>query len=169
MLSETIQSALNDQIQAELYSSYLYLSMAAWCEASNLQGTAAWMRRQSQEEASHAMKLFDYINDQQGRVRLKAVEAPPGDFTSALEIWQKTLDHEQSVTARIHKLCQLAHKENDFATQEMLQWFVKEQIEEEKTATTILEQVKVIGASGPALFFLDRHLGKEAEAEADGA
>lgn len=164
MLSNAMQSALNDQIQTELSSAYLYLSMAAWCEASNLQGSAAWMRRQSREEASHAMKLFDHINDLKGRVTLKAVEQPPADFSSALEIWQKTLEHEQSVTARIHKLYQLAAKETDYATQEMLQWFVKEQVEEEKTTSIILEQVKMIGAGGPALFFLDRHLGKQAEA-----
>lgn len=169
MLSDAMQSALNDQIQAELSSAYLYLSMAAWCDESNLRGSAAWMRRQSREEVSHAMKLFDYINDQQGRVKLKVVEQPPADFSSAVEIWQKTLEHEQGVTARIHKLCQLAAKENDYATQEMLQWFVKEQVEEEKTANTILEQVKMIGAGGPALFFLDRHLGKQAEAEGEGA
>lgn len=169
MLSKAMQSALNDQIQAELYSAYLYLSMAAWCEASNLPGSAAWMRRQSREEVSHAMRVFDYINNQQGRVKLKAVEQPPADFGSAVEIWQKTLEHEQSVTARIHQLCQLTAKENDYATQEMLRWFVSEQVEEEKTANTILEQVKVIGAGGQALFFLDRHLGKQAAAEDEGA
>lgn len=165
MLSDPMQSGLNDQLQAELYAAYLYLSMAAWCEASNLQGTAAWMQKQSREEASHAMKLFKYLTDQQGRVRLKAIEQPPTDFSSPLEIWQKTLEHEQSVTARIHKLYQLAHKQDDFATQEMLQWFVKEQVEEERTASSILEQVKMIGPGGPALFFLDRHLGKQAESD----
>lgn len=165
MLSDVIQSGLNDQIQAELSSAYLYLSMSAWCEASNFHGFAAWMRRQSREEVAHAMKLFDYINDQSGRVKLKAVEQPPTDFGSALAMWQQTLDHEKSVTARIHQLCELAAKQNDYPTQEMLQWFVREQVEEEKTASTILEQVKMIGATGPAVFFLDRHLGKEAEAQ----
>lgn len=96
-------------------------------------------------------------------MKLKVVEQPLADFSSALEIWQKTLEHERSVTARIHNLCQLAAKENDYATQEMLRWFVSEQVEEEKAASTILEQVKMIGAGGPALFFLDRHLGKQAE------
>lgn len=166
MLSAAMQSALNDQIQAELSSAYLYLSMSAWCEVSNLRGFAAWMRRQSREEVSHAMKLFDYITDQNGRVKLKAVEQPPTEFNSAVEIWQKTLEHEKTVTAQIHKLCDLAATENDYPTQEMLQWFVKEQVEEEKTASTNLEQVKMIGAQGPALFFLDRHVGKEAEAQA---
>jgi ferritin len=164
MISAAMQDALNDQIQAELSSAYLYLSFSAWCETSNLQGHAAWMRKQAREEVQHAMRIFSYINDQNGKVTLRAIDQPPTTFKSPLEVWQKTLANEQGVTARIHKLCDKAAKANDHATLEMLQWFVKEQVEEEKAVGTILEQVKMIGAGGPALFFLDRHLGKDASA-----
>jgi ferritin len=163
MLSKNVQDALNDQINAELGSAYLYLSMSAWFEAENLQGSGKWMRRQAREEVAHAMRLFDFVNDCNGRVTLKAVEGPQADFKSVLAVWETTLKQEEGVTARIHALCSLALKEDDFRTQGMLQWFVNEQIEEEKTATTILEQVKRIGPSSSAIFFLDRHLGKEAE------
>jgi ferritin len=163
MLSKNVQDALNDQINAELGSAYLYLSMSAWFEAENLPGSAKWMRRQAREEVAHAMRLFDFVNDCNGRVTLKAVKEPPVDFKSALAVWETTLKQEEGVTARIHALYSLALKEDDFRTQGMLHWFVNEQIEEEKTATTILEQVKRIGPSSSAIFFLDRHLGKEAE------
>jgi ferritin len=163
MLSKKVQDALNDQINAELGSAYLYLSMSAWFEAENLPGSAKWMRRQAREEVAHAMRLFDFVNDCNGRVTLKAVEEPQVEFKSVLAVWEMTLKQEESVTARIHALYSLAVNENDVRTQGMLQWFVSEQIEEEKTATTMLEQVKRIGPSSSAIFFLDRHLGKEAE------
>jgi len=165
MISKAMQVALNDQIQAELASAYLYLSISAWCETSNLQGHAAWMRKQATEEVQHAMKIFGYINDQNGKVTLQAIDQPPPTFKSLLDVWQKTLANEQGVTARIHKLCDKAAKASDHATLEMLQWFVKEQVEEEKSVGTVLEQIKMIGAGGPALFFVDRHLGKEASAK----
>jgi len=165
MLSETMQSALNEQINAELYSAYLYLSMSVYCENKNLAGFARRMRRQSNEEVSHALKLIDYIADQNGRVVLMAVAQPPTEFSSMTDVWQQTLDHERHVSTLIHKLYDQAHRANDYATQALLQWFVTEQVEEEKTASRILEEVKMIGSSSSALLFLDRHVGKEAEKE----
>lgn len=165
MLSPKLQAALNDQINAELGSAYAYLAMAAHLETSNHLGSAQWMRRQAREEVSHAMKIFDFVNDRDGRVMLQAIPAPQTEFSSVVEIWESALKQEQGVSARIHALYALAAQEKDYATQTMLQWFVTEQVEEEKTARSILEQVKSIGPSTSAIFFLDRHLGKDAEAE----
>lgn len=163
MLDAKLESALNEQINHELASAYLYLSMAAHFEAGNLPGSAKWMRRQAKEEQVHAMKIFDYVNDRDGRVRLQAVAQPPVEFGSTLEVWERTLAHEQKVTGLIHGLYALALEAKDYPTQALMQWFVTEQVEEEKTARTILEQVRKIGAASSAIFFLDRHLGKEAE------
>jgi ferritin len=166
VISQKMQAALNDQINAELGSAYTYLSMAAYFEATNLAGSAQWMRRQAQEEVSHAMKIFDFVHSRDGRVTLAAIAQPPVEFASPLEAWEQVLKQEQGVTARIHKLYALAGAENDYATQVMLQWFVDEQVEEEKTVKSILVQVKMVGPSSSALYFVDRHLGKEAEAGA---
>lgn len=163
MLDAKIESALNDQIKHELASAYLYLSMAAHFEAANLPGSAKWMRRQAGEEQAHAMKIFDYINDRDGRVRLQALPQPPVEFASTVDVWEQTLAHEQKVTSLIHSLYALATDAKDFATQALMQWYVTEQVEEEKTARSILEQVQRIGATSSAIFFLDRHLGKDAE------
>lgn len=163
MLSDATQAGLNDQITLELASAYTYLAMSAWFEANNLPGSAAWMRRQAKEEVAHAMRVFDYVTDRDGRVTLQAVAQPPVDFAGVQEVWERALAHEQKVTASIHRLYASAQKEGDYATQAMLQWFVSEQVEEEKTARTILEQVKLIKPTSSSLFFLDRHLGKDAE------
>ena len=165
MLSPKLQGALNDQINAELGSAYLYLAMAAHLEASNLPGSAQWLRRQAREEVSHAMKIFDFVNDCDGRVVLKTIPEPQAEFSSMVEIWELALKQEQAVSARINALYAFAAQEKDYATQTMLQWFVAEQVEEEKTAKTILEQVTRIGPSSSAIYFLDRHLGKDAEAK----
>jgi len=163
MLDARVETALNEQINHELASAYLYLSMAAHFEAANLPGSAAWMRRQAKEEQVHAMKIFDYVNDRDGRVRLQALAQPPGEFATTLEVWERTLSHEQEVSGLIHALYALAVEAKDYPTQALMQWFVTEQVEEEKTARTILEQVRKIGTASSAIFFLDRHLGKEAE------
>jgi ferritin len=123
------------------------------------------MRRQAREEVSHAMKIFDFVNDCDGRVVLKTIPEPQAEFSSMVEIWELALKQEQAVSARINALYALAAQEKDYATQTMLQWFVAEQVEEEKTAKTILEQVTRIGPSSSAIYFLDRHLGKDAEAK----
>lgn len=159
MLSKVVQDALNQQIKDELYSSYLYLSMSAHCETINLPGFAHWMRLQSEEELSHAMKFFDYVNDRGGRVVLQGIDQPPAEFNAPLDIFQQVLEHEQKVTGLIHQLYALALKENDYPTQVELQWFITEQVEEEKSAGEIVEQLKVIGDHSTALLMLDRHLG----------
>ncbi len=159
MLSKAMQDAINQQINAEISSAYLYLSMSAHCAATNRVGSAHWMRVQWQEELSHAMKLFDYINDRGGRAVLKSVAQPPTEFKSLLDVFQQVLDHERAVTGMIHRLYEAAVKENDYATQVLLQWFITEQVEEEKNATEIIEQLKMIGDQGAAVIMLDRHLG----------
>jgi ferritin len=160
MISKTVQDAINDQIKNELYSAYLYLSMSAHFEAANLLGFAHWMRVQAKEEQEHAMKFFDYINDQGGHVLLKAIDQPPTAWKSSLELFQQVLEHEQKVTGLINKLYELAVKENDYATQVMLQWFITEQVEEEKNASQVIEQLKLIDAHGAAVLMLDHQLGK---------
>jgi ferritin len=165
MLDPKIAAALNEQIQHELASAYLYLAMAAYFEAGNLPGSAQWMRRQAKEEVGHAMKFYDYVNDRDGRVTLAALPAPRAEYASPVEVWEQTLAHEQKVTGLIHRLVGMAQDAGDHATRAMLQWFVTEQVEEEKTARTILEQAQKIGTTSSAIFFFDRHLGKEAEKE----
>ena len=159
MLSKSLEQAINDQIKNELFSGYLYLSMSAYLEANNLPGSARWMRLQSQEEVSHAMKLFDYMNDRGSQVVLQAIDQPASEFESVLDIFEKAFAHEQKVTALINDIYELAVKENDYPTQIELQWFITEQVEEEKSASEIVEQLKVIGDHGPSLIMLDRQLG----------
>ncbi|HLB50510.1 MAG: ferritin [Chloroflexota bacterium] len=159
MLAKTVQDAINNQINMEFVSSYIYLSMSAHFEHENLPGFAQWMFAQGEEERLHAMKLFNFINDRGGRVTLQAIPQPPVEFGSPLEVFQKALEHEQKVSASINNLYGLAAKESDYAAQVMLQWFVNEQVEEEKTATQIVEQLKRIGNDGPALLLLDREMG----------
>jgi ferritin len=162
-LSKPMQEALNEQIQKEYYSSYLYLAMSADLEAKNLPGAAKWTRLQSQEELTHALKLFDHVVDRGGRVTLAAIQQPPADYGSALQLFEKVLGHEQLVTASIHALYALAVKDQDYPAQVMLQWFVTEQVEEEKSATQVVEQLKAVGDSTTSLMLLDRHLGKRGE------
>jgi ferritin len=165
MISPRLEAALNDQINAELGSAYLYLAMSAHFEATNLQGSAAWMRKQAKEEVGHAMKLFDFVNDRDGRVTLQAIAQPQVKFASTLEVWELALKQEQGVSARIHALFALAQEEKDYPTQTMLQWFITEQVEEEKSAKINLDQVRMVGPASSAIYFIDRHLGKEAEKE----
>lgn len=159
MLSQALQDAINEQIKNELYSAYIYLSMSAHFEATNLPGFARWMRLQSQEEVSHAMRLFDYIYDRGSRVTLHAIDQPPAEFKSPLDIFQRALEHEQKVTGMINRLYGLAVTENDYPTQVELQWFITEQVEEEKSAGYIVEQLEMIGEHSPSLIMLDRQLG----------
>lgn len=158
MLSKSLEEALNTHINNELYASYLYLSMAAYCDSINLNGFASWMHSQSQEEYSHAMKFFQHVQDRGGRVILLQIGKPPSDFESPLKMFQMVLDHEKEVTGKIHKLYEIALKENDYPAQVMLHWFIEEQVEEEKTASEIIEQLKMIGAQGTALLMMDRKL-----------
>ena len=159
MLSQKINDALNTQIKAEFYASYLYLSMSAYCDSIGLTGLAHWMRRQSEEERSHAMRLFEYIQDRGGQVVLQSIEKPPADFDSALGVFQQALEHERSVTKMIHELHRQAVEGNDHATEVELQWFVKEQVEEEKTAGDIVARLKMVGDDRAALLMVDGDMG----------
>jgi ferritin len=162
-LSKKMQDALNEQIKEELASAYIYLSMAAYCESINLGGFAHWMRAQTNEEMEHAMKFYGYIHDRGGRVVLEALDQPPIEFDGPTDVFEKTLAHEQYITGRIHMLYGMAVEEKDYASVGALQWFVDEQVEEEKTATEILEYLKMIGDKGQGLIMLDRHLASRGE------
>jgi ferritin len=165
-LSQGVQDAINDQIHHEFHSAYVYLSMSAYLEAANFTGFAKWMRIQASEEVNHAMRLFDYVNDRNGRVQLKALEQPPQNFKSVLDTFENALQHEQKVTSMIHSLYALATKENDYATQVALEWFIREQVEEEATATKVVDRLKIAGNDGAALLMMDNELGSRAP-EAD--
>ncbi len=163
MLNKAVMDALNDQIKHEYFSSYLYLAMSAHCESVNLPGFARWLRIQSREEMTHALKIFDYINDHAAKVVLQPIDRPPSEYKSPLEIFKAALEHEKMITGLIHKLYELALREADYATQILLQWFIKEQVEEEKNASAIVEQLKFVGDAPPALIMLDRQLGARSE------
>jgi len=160
MISKTMEAALNRQINRELYSAYLYLSMSAYFETATLKGFAKWMRVQAKEEQVHAMKIYDYVIARGGKVVLEAIEEPKGKWTSAGKIFEEVYAHEQKVTGMIHALVDLSLKEKDHATFEMLQWFVREQVEEEEHASEILSQITMVGDVPGHLFYLDHQLGK---------
>ena len=165
MLSPVIQEALNKQINYEFYSSYFYLAVSAYFESLNLGGFAYWMRLQSQEEQAHGMRLFDYLHDRNGRATFEPITQPPVEFQSPVDAFQQALQHEDHVTETIDRFYELAAQEKDYAMQVELQWFISEQIEEEKQARQILDQLKMIGDQGTALYLLDKELG---ERESDG-
>lgn len=160
MLSKAIQDAINEQIKNELYSAHQYLSMAAYCESANLPGFAHWMLAQAQEEREHAMKFYNFLLNRKGRVILQAIEQPVVEFGSPLEVFEQALEQEQQVTAQINELYGLTTSENDYASQAFLQWFLTEQVEEEKNVGDVLETLHMIGDEGEALFLFDRELGK---------
>jgi ferritin len=162
MLSKKIAEALNVQINKEMYSAYIYLSMAAYSEHTGLSGFANWFMVQYQEENEHAMRIYKYLHGQGAQVKLQAIEKPQTDYKSPVDMFEKTLAHEQFVTKSINDLVDLALKENDHATQIFLQWFVTEQVEEEANDHEILDKLKMVGESGGGLFMLDRELGKRA-------
>jgi len=160
MFSKKLQDAINEQINKELYSAYLYLGMSAYFEANNLPGMAKWMRVQFGEEQEHALKFYDFIVDRGGSVELKAIDQPEAELKSPLVVWETTLEHEKKVTGLIHKLYEVALAEKDYAAQVMLQWFISEQVEEEKNATQIVGTLKMTGEKGQALVMLDHQLGR---------
>lgn len=160
MISEKIQEAFNEQINAELYSSYLYLSMSAHFESANLPGFASWMRCQAQEEVVHAMKFYAFLNERGGTVRLKPIEGPPTEWASPLSAFEAAYEHEQKVTGLINDLVDLAIQEKDHASNNFLQWFVAEQVEEEASADEVVQKIKLAGDQGGGLFLLDRELGQ---------
>jgi len=162
MFSKKMEKALNEQINYEFFSEYYYLSMSAWFNANDLPGMSAFMMRKSGEERVHAMRLFKFVQDRDGAVELLAIEKPKTSFSGHLEIFETALHHEQEVTRRIHKLFELAQSESDYATQIEIQWFITEQVEEEKQAKDIIRQVKLVGDNSTALFMLDEKLGSMA-------
>jgi len=158
MLSDKMLEALNEQINRELYSEYLYLSMAAWFEDQGLPGFANWMKVQTQEEHFHAMKIFDYVNEVNGKVALKPIAGPPVDFESALAIFEASLEHERFITASINERVKLAMEEADFATSNFLQWYVAEQVEEESNVGAVVDKLRLAAGSGNALLMLDQQM-----------
>ena len=160
MIKERIQDALNEQINAELYSSYLYLSMSAYFESINLKGFASWMRVQTQEELVHAMKFYDYLIERGGKVVLSSIESPPTEWPSPLAIFENAYQHEQKVTGLINELVDLAIAEKDHATNIILQWFVSEQVEEEASADEVVQKIKLMGDARGGIFMLDRELAQ---------
>jgi ferritin len=163
MLSEKLQQTMNEQIKNELYSAYLYLAMSAHFDAATLPGFARWTRMQAAEEQEHAMKFFDYIIDRGGRVELMALDKPPKDFGEPLEVFKEILAHEKKVTAMINKLYEVALTEKDYAAQTMLQWFLTEQVEEEKNASQIVDQLQMAEDHKGILINIDHHIGKRGE------
>lgn len=159
MLNKKLESAINDQIQRELASAYIYLSMAAYFEANTLPGFANWMRIQFHEEQFHAFKFFDFVYDRGGEVKLQAIEQPPIEFKSAIDVFEQTLAHEQFITSHINNLYALAIEEKDYPSQILLQWYIDEQVEEEKNAGDILDMLKMIDGNPHALMMLDREYG----------
>ena len=158
MFSKKMAEALNEQVNAELYSAYLYLSMAAHFEAINLKGFANWMRVQEREENFHGMKFYDYILSRQGNVVLKAIATPPNKWKSPIDVFKAVYEHELKVTALINKLATLAQKESDHATGVLLHWFINEQVEEEANADALVQKLKLIGDNSSGLFLVDQEL-----------
>ena len=155
-----MEEALNEQVNAEMYSAYLYLSMEAYFKSLNLNGFANWMRVQTQEEISHAMKIYGFIDERGGRITLKAIDEPQTKWDSPLAVFKAVYEHEQKVTGLINDLVDLAIEEKDHATNAFLQWFVNEQVEEESSADQVVQQFKMMEKAPGGMFMLDRELGQ---------
>ena len=160
MISKKVQKAINEQINKELYSAYLYLAMSMDANLKGFQGAGRWFKVQYEEETGHAMKFVEYLLDQSAAVELDAIQKPPRTFESLLDMFEKTLKHEQAVTKSIGSLMDLAKSENDHATQILLQWYVTEQVEEEKNDNEVLMQLRMASSSAGTLLMIDKHLGK---------
>jgi ferritin len=160
MLKKTLEKALNKQMNDEFRSAYLYLSMAAFFESENLKGFAHWMHAQMKEETGHGMKIFHHLLDRGGKPVLETIEEPPAAWKSPVDTFRAVLAHERKVTAGIHKLVELADKEQDHPAHAFLQWFVTEQVEEEAAADSILRKLEMIGDMVPGIFMADRELAQ---------
>lgn len=159
MLSDKLHKALNDQMTYELNSAYIYMGMAAYFHEEGLEGMAGWMEAQAQEEVQHAMKFYSYIQERMAVVEWGALDKPANSYDSALAAFEKSLEHEKSVTKRIHDLVDLSQAEKDHATASFLQWFVDEQVEEESSVDAVIQRLEQVGDFKPGLYFLDRELG----------
>ena len=160
MISKKMERALNEQINAELYSAYLYLSMVAYFESVNMPGFAIWMKAQTQEEVAHAMKIYDFVNERGGRVILKPIEEPQTEWASPLAAFEAAYKHEQKVTGLINGLVNLAIEEKDHATNNFLQWFVNEQVEEESSVDEVVQKLKMVDKAPGGQFMIDKELGQ---------
>jgi ferritin len=167
-ISSTIQSALNQQINRELASAYVYLAMSSWADEQHLNGAASWLRLQWEEELMHATKLVDYIAERGGRIKLTAIEEPPDTYTDLLDVFRNVLRHEEEVTSAINDLYDLAAKEKDYATQTLLDWYVNEQVEEENAPMEIISMLELAADSPSGLLIVDRQLAERSSAPADG-
>lgn len=162
MISNKLQDAINDQIQAEMDSAYIYLAMSVYSESQNLSGFAHWLKTQYSEEMEHAFKLLNYLVERGGIVKLQAIAAPAVEYGSPVEVFEKVLAHEIHITGLITKLYELAIAEKDYAAQIFLQWFIEEQVEEEANAENVLVRLQMIGNSSGSLLYIDKGLGKRA-------
>jgi ferritin len=162
-LDQKVLKAMNEQINKELFSSYLYLSMSAYCESENYPGCAKWLAMQSEEEREHGMKIYGFIHERGGRVELDTIDKPKSEFKNLSQLFTMVLEHEQKVSASITALYETAMKANDYPTQIMLQWFITEQVEEEKNANEIVDLLKKVGDSPVSLMMFDRQLGARTE------
>jgi len=162
-LEKTVLKAMNEQINKELYSSYLYLSMSAWCESEGYPGCAKWLKVQSEEENDHAMKIYRFIHERGGKVDLDTIDKPKGEFKNLTALFAMVLEHEQKVSASITALYETAMKSSDYPSQIMLQWFITEQVEEEKNANEIVDLLKKVGDSPVSLLMFDRQMGARTE------
>jgi len=165
MISTHVQDALNEQINTEFASSYTYLAMAAYCEQQNFRGCAHWLRLQSTEEYGHGMKLYNFMTARSAKVVLREIPAPPTDYASVLDVFQQSLNQEIQVSQRLDALYELAFREKNFAALVELQWFITEQVEEERTARTILAKLELVKNDPAALLDLDREFATRTKIE----
>ena len=163
MLKEPIEEALNEQINAELYSEYLYLSIAAYYEDEGFPGFASWMRAQADEERTHAMRIYDFVIERDGRVILDSIDSPPTEWSGPADAFEAAYEHEVEITGMIDELVALAREKNDNATENMLQWFVAEQVEEEATAQAVIDKLNHVGDDGLGLLMVDQELGQRGD------
>lgn len=160
MLSKNMSDALNKQIEEEFYSANFYLAMASWCDKEGLNNCATFLYSHFEEESTHAMKIFHYINEMGGHAIVPSLKQPPKEYKSIQKVFEDTYKHEIFITKKIHSLVMLAVKENDFRTNNFLQWFVEEQREEETTFQDILDKLKLIGSGSSSLYFIEQEIGK---------
>ena len=163
MAAKPLHEAFNQHLNKELYSAYLYLAMAAYFESSNLEGFTSWMKLQAREEYEHAMKFWEHILDRGGNVTLLAIAQPPAKYSSPLDAFQQAHSHEQEVSKAIHELYETAVRDKDYPAEVFLQWFVTEQVEEEKNVGAIVDKLKMVGDSSAGLLMLDREVGQRVQ------
>jgi len=166
MMNKNVEAAINEQIRREEFSSRLYLSMAIWCEANGFPGAAAFLYRQTDEERMHQLKFVHYVNDRGGKAALMALDKPVADFTSLLDVFQQVMKHEEYITASINELYGVTLEQKDYTTGNFLQWYINEQIEEEKTMSTILDKIRLVGEDKAGMFHIDKELSAMAAAAA---